>query len=62
MARRINDLIRYIARAPNDGLGKPEALRHDLAGWWSRRIDLEHRLVYKVDHEKILIAQCRYHY
>jgi toxin YoeB len=62
----INDLIEDIKRDPFRGLGKPEPLKHDLAGWWSRRITSEHRLVYRVsgkgDAKKIEIAQCRYHY
>jgi toxin YoeB len=60
--KRINDLIQEIARTPFQGMGKPEPLRHVLAGYWSRRIDSEHRLVYKVDGENGLIAQVRYHY
>jgi len=60
--KRINQLIRDIQRDPFDGIGKPEALRHELAGLWSRRIDDEHRLIYSVSDKKIIIAQCRYHY
>nr|VFJ63037.1 MAG: toxin YoeB [Candidatus Kentron sp. DK] len=60
--KRINQLIRDIQRDPFVGIGKPEPLRHDLAGLWSRRIDGEHRLVYAVDGENIIIMQCRYHY
>lgn len=60
--KRINQLIRDIQRDPFDGIGKPEPLRHNLAGVWSRRIDEEHRLVYAVDKENIVILQCRYHY
>ena len=59
---RINTLIKECARTPFDGLGKPEPLRGDLRGWWSRRIDREHRLVYRVEDGALLIAQCRYHY
>ena len=59
---RINLLIREILRSPFEGIGKPEPLKHGLAGYWSRRINDEHRLVYKVDGESVLIAQCRYHY
>ena len=62
MAARIVRLIKDIERAPFEGLGKPEPLRHDLTGFWSRRITDEHRLVYAVDKERILIAQARYHY
>ena len=62
MAARIVRLIKDIEREPFEGLGKPEPLRHDLNGFWSRRITDEHRLVYAVDKERILIAQARYHY
>ena len=64
MLRRVNELVRDIARSPFDGLGKPEALRHDLAGYWSRRVDSEHRLVYVFDAAKdtVTILQCRFHY
>ena len=60
--KRINDLVKEITRTPYEGTGKPEPLRYALAGYWSRRIDDEHRLVYKVDEEAMLIAQARYHY
>lgn len=60
--RKINSLIKEIERSPFDGTGKPEPLKHDLAGWWSRRLDLEHRLVYRVENESVIILQCRYHY
>jgi toxin YoeB len=60
--KRINQLIRDIQRNPFEGIGKPEPLRHDLTGFWSRRIDDEHRLVYAVEGTNIMIAQCRYHY
>ena len=60
--KRINDLIKEITRTPFEGTGKPEPLRHALAGYWSRRIDDEHRLVYKGDGEAVLIAQARHHY
>ena len=60
--RKINDLIKDIQKTPFDGLGKPEPLKYDLAGFWSRRIDLEHRLVYQFKDDKILIYSCRYHY
>ena len=59
---RINTLIKKYARTPFEGLGKPEPLRGDLRGWRSRRIDREHRLVYRVEDGAVLIAQCRYHY
>ena len=60
--KRINDLIKAISREPFEGIGKPEPLRHGLSGYWSRRINDEHRLVYKVEGEDLLIAMCRYHY
>jgi toxin YoeB len=60
--KRINRLLEDIGRDPFVGIGKPEALRHALAGAWSRRIDEEHRLVYLVDGEDIVILQARYHY
>ncbi len=59
---RINNLIKEVARQPFIGTGKPEALRHALAGYWSRRITDEHRFVYKVHENALLIAQLRYHY
>jgi toxin YoeB len=59
---RINHLIREIQRAPFEGVGKPEPLKHALAGYWSRRITDEHRIVYKVEADSLLIAQLRYHY
>lgn len=60
--KRINSLIKDIERNPLQGLGSPEPLRHNWSGYWSRRIDREHRLVYKADGETIIIVQCRYHY
>jgi toxin YoeB len=60
--RRINELIREIQRTPYAGIGKPEPLKHALQGYWSRRITSEHRIVYKVTGEGVLIAQLRYHY
>ena len=60
--RRINTLIKECSRDPFAGVGKPEPLRHALAGYWSRRIDDTHRMVYKVSGEDLLIAQLRYHY
>lgn len=62
MLKRINLLIRDCQRAPFDGIGKPEPLKHNLSGFWSRRIDREHRLIYAVNNCDLLIAQCRYHY
>ncbi|WP_420642303.1 Txe/YoeB family addiction module toxin [Candidatus Leptofilum sp.] len=60
--QKIIRLIKEIQRSPFTGLGKPEPLRHELKGYWSRRIDREHRLVYKVTDEAITIISCKYHY
>jgi toxin YoeB len=60
--KRINILIKDITREPFSGLGDPEPLRHNWSGYWSRRIDREHRLVYKVTNDAIVVVQCRYHY
>lgn len=62
LLKKVNALIKEIERTPFEGSGKPEALRHNLAEYWSRRINLEHRLVYKIDNETVVIFQCRYHY
>jgi toxin YoeB len=62
MLKKINELIKDIQKTPYKGLGKPESLKYDLSGYWSRRIDKEHRLVYKVIDDEILIYACRYHY
>jgi toxin YoeB len=62
MLLRINSLIKEIQRQPFEGIGKPEPLRHGLAGYWSRRINDEHRMVYKVAEDALFIAQLRYHY
>jgi len=62
MLKRINLLIYDILRTPYEGIGKPEPLKHGLAGYWSRRIDGEHRIVYKFQNGSIFIAQLRYHY
>jgi len=62
LLNRTNELIKAIMRTPFEGIGKPEPLKHGLAGYWSRRINDEHRLVYKVQDDSLLIAQCRYHY
>ncbi|MBI1334388.1 MAG: Txe/YoeB family addiction module toxin [Armatimonadetes bacterium] len=59
---KISRFIAEIKRTPYEGLGSPEALRHELSGWWSRRIDQEQRLVYRVENDCIEIVQCRYHY
>lgn len=60
--KRINALIKDIERNGNEGIGKPEPLKHGLSGFWSRRITDEHRLVYRVNGEEVWIAACRYHY
>lgn len=60
--KRINTLISDVARNGNEGLGKPEPLKHDVGGFWSRRITDEHRLVYKVTDTQVQIVSCRYHY
>jgi toxin YoeB len=62
MVKKINELIKTSMREPFKGLGKLEALKENLAGCWSRRLDLEHRLVYQVFDNRIHILQCRYHY
>lgn len=62
MVQKINELIKETRRTPFEGKGKPEPLRHNLAGFWSRRITAEHRFVYSVTDEALLIAACRYHY
>ncbi|MEE9146442.1 MAG: Txe/YoeB family addiction module toxin [Candidatus Tectomicrobia bacterium] len=62
MLRRINALIKEIQRTPFAGIGKPEPLKHGFSGYWSRRINDEHRIVYKVAGQDVLIAQLRYHY
>ncbi len=60
--KRINILIEATRRAPFAGIGKPEPLKYALSGYWSRRIDAEHRFVYKIEDQALLIAQLRYHY
>mgnify|MGYP006435101823 CR=1 FL=1 len=62
MLRRINELIRDTMRSPFDGVGKPEPLKHQLQGCWSRRINEEHRLIYEISGEELRIISCRYHY
>ena len=59
---KINELIKAVDRDPFVGIGKPEPLKHALKGYWSRRINREHRLVYTVDKEYVIIASCRFHY
>lgn len=60
--KRINALIQDINRTPFEGLGKPEPLKHDLSGFWSRRIDEHNRLVYRIENNMLIITQCRTHY
>ena len=62
LVNRINTLMTDIMRDPFDGIGKPEPLKHALSGYWSRRINDEHRIVYKIQDDALLIAQLRYHY
>jgi toxin YoeB len=62
LVKKINELIKAIVREPFSGIGKPEPLKHDLAGFWSRRIDREHRLVYKIEGNIMFIISCRFHY
>jgi toxin YoeB len=60
--KKINQLIKEIQRTPYQGLGNPEPLKYELTGFWSRRIDREHRLVYQVFEDELLIYSCKYHY
>jgi toxin YoeB len=60
--KRINELIKNCLRTPFEGIGKPEALKGGLQVYWSRRIDTEHRLVYKYEQEQLFVVACRYHY
>ena len=60
--QRINALIKEIQCTPFEGVGKPEPLKHGLSGYWSRRINEEHRIVYKVEEDSLFLAQLRYHY
>jgi len=60
--QRINTLVKEITRTPHEGTGKPEPLKHALSGYWSRRINNEHRIVYKIADDSLFIAQLRYHY
>jgi len=62
VVKKINDLIRQSMRTPFKGTGKPEPLRGNLSGWWSRRIDREHRLVYRIEKGELFVLQCRKHY
>jgi len=60
--KRINSLIKDTLRNPKEGIGNPEELKHELQGFWSRRIDKQHRLVYSYTETELLIVACRYHY
>lgn len=62
MLNKVNELIKSCERTPFSGIGKPEPLKENLKGFWSRRIDEKHRLVYKVEGDTIIISQCRFHY
>ena len=62
MLKRINTLIKDIQRQPFEGVGKPEPLKHNFSGYWSRRITDEHRIIYKIENDSLMIAQLRYHY
>lgn len=62
MLKKLNALIQECMRTPYSGIGQPEALKYEFSGWWSRRITQEHRLVYRVESDAMIIAQCRYHY
>jgi toxin YoeB len=62
LLKRVNLLVKDILRNPFDGIGKPEPLKANLSGYWSRRIDSEHRLVYSVSTEEVIIISCRFHY
>ncbi|TCK85069.1 Txe/YoeB family addiction module toxin [Albibacterium bauzanense] len=62
MLKKINGLIKEILRTPFQGTGKPEPLKENLSGFWSRRINQEHRLVYKVEDGVVIVLQCKYHY
>lgn len=62
IVKRINELIKAIKRDHFKGIGDPEPLRHHLSGFWSRRITIEHRLIYKIEDDELLVAACRHHY
>lgn len=62
MLNKINELIKSCERTPFSGIGKSEPLKDNLKGFWSRRIDKEHRLVYNIEGETLIIAQCKFHY
>lgn len=62
LLKKINDIIKDIKRSPKEGIGQPEKLKGNLSGWMSRRINLEHRIIYTIDNDSVVIIQCRYHY
>jgi toxin YoeB len=62
LTKKINELLKVVSRTPFEGIGKPEPLKGNLQGFWSRRIDQEHRLVYRYEEETISVISCRYHY
>jgi toxin YoeB len=62
MVGKINELVKAIKRTPFEGIGKAEPLKYDLVGYWTRRIDQEHRLVYQIMEDELLVYACRYHY
>ena len=62
ITNKIHQLIKNIMESPYEGLGKPEALKFDFSGCWSRRIDSEHRLIYRIEEDRLIVIQCRYHY
>ena len=62
LLKKVNELIKSCQRSPYEGIGKPELLKENLSGWWSRRINHEHRLVYRIHNDQLQIAQCRHHY
>ncbi|RLD56951.1 MAG: Txe/YoeB family addiction module toxin [Bacteroidetes bacterium] len=62
MLKRLNDLLKEISRTPFSGIGNPEPLKYKYEGFWSRKINKEHRLIYRVENDEIFIAKCRFHY
>lgn len=62
IVKRVNELTKDVQRNKYEGIGKPEPLKHAVAGYWSRRINAEQRIVYKIENESVVILQCRYHY
>lgn len=62
LVKKVNELIRVTMRTPFEGIGKPDPLKHNLAGWCSRRITIEHRLVYRIEKDKLIIFSCRKRY